>query len=104
MKRGASGTMHAMAPEPSTAPLQVVQRPLPSIAQVPNFYVISSETAARGFEELLRSGFAHFEVRTVKDAMAPAGKRNVKFWHLLAPYDRGLKEAVESPARLRRVK
>lgn len=74
------------------------------IAQAPTFYGISSETAARGFEELLRSGFARFEVRTVKDPMAPLGKRNVKFWRLLKPYDRELETAPETPVRLRRVK
>jgi hypothetical protein len=74
------------------------------VAQAPRFYGISPETAARGFDELVRAGLALYEVRTVKDPMAPLGKRSVKFWRLQPPYERALATAPEAPARLRRVK
>ena len=73
------------------------------VVQAPSFYGISPETAARGFDELVRAGLARFEQRVIKDPMAPLGKRSVKFWHLLPPYQREI-AVDETPARVRRVK
>lgn len=73
------------------------------VLQAPKFYGISPETAARGFDELVRAGLARFEQSVTKDPMAPLGKRTVKFWRLMAPFQREL-AVDESPARVRRVK
>jgi hypothetical protein len=73
------------------------------VAQAPRFYGISPETAARGFDELVRAGLALYEMRVIKDPMAPLGKRSVKFWRLLRPYQREI-AVDETPARVRRVK
>jgi len=73
------------------------------VAQAQKFYGISPDTAARGFGELVRAGLALYEVRTVKDPMAPVGKRSVKFWRLQPPYQRAM-AVPEAAARLRRLK
>jgi hypothetical protein len=73
------------------------------VAQAPTFYGISPETASRGFDELVRAGLARFERRVVKDPMASLGKRAVKFWRLVQPYQREL-AVDENPTRVRRVK
>jgi hypothetical protein len=73
------------------------------VAQAPKFYGLSPETAARGFDELVRVGLALYVVRVIKDPMAPLGKRSVKFWRLQPPYQREIAMA-ETPARVRRVK
>lgn len=73
------------------------------VIQVPKFYGISPETAVRGYDELVRAGLASYEQRVIKDPMAPIGKRAVKFWRLLPPYQREL-AVDETPARVRRVK
>ena len=74
------------------------------VAQVPKFYGVSSETAADGFDELVRRGLALYEVRSVKDPMAPLGKRSVKFWRLQPPYERSETEAPAAAVRIRRLK
>lgn len=74
------------------------------VTRVPSYYGISAETADRGFEELVRAGLALFDQRSVKDPMHPAGKRTVKFWHLVGPYRRERGEVGEGETRLRRVK
>lgn len=73
------------------------------VAQAPSFYGVSPETAARGFDELVRVGLALYTMRVIKDPMAPLGKRSVKFWRLLPPFQREI-AVDESPARIRRVK
>jgi len=73
-------------------------------ARVPSFYGISSETAIRGFDELVKAGLARFDLRSVKDAMAPLGHRTVKFWRLLPPYEREEPVVAHGVTRLRRVK
>jgi len=73
------------------------------VIQVPKFYGLSPETAVRGFDELVRAGLARYEQRVIKDPMAPLGRRAVKFWRLLPPYQREL-TVDETPARVRRVK
>lgn len=73
------------------------------VALAPKFYGISAETAARGFDELVRAGLARFEQRVVKDPMAPLGRRTVKFWRLLPPFQREL-AVDEVSVHVRRVK
>jgi hypothetical protein len=47
---------------------------------------------------------ALFDQGSVKDPMHPAGKRMVKAWHLLGPYQRERADLAVGQARLRRVK
>jgi hypothetical protein len=65
------------------------------VAQAPQFYGVSPETATRGFDELVRANLARYQHRVIKDPMAPLGKRTVKFWRLLSPYERELEPALE---------
>lgn len=76
------------------------------IARVPGWYGISSETAQHGLEALVREGLALYDVRMIKDAEHPEGKRQAKYWRLQGPYHRELKQPapVRTPAALRRVK
>ena len=93
---------------PAKAMLLIALGELPEfelqVARVPKFYGISAETADRGFTELVKVGLAQFDQRMVKDPMAPLGRRTVKFWRLLPPYERQLSAVAEGAARLRRVK
>lgn len=76
------------------------------IARVPDWYGISSETAQRGLHALVREGLALYDVRVIKDAEHPEGKRQAKYWRLQGPYRRQRKQLppVQASATLRRVK
>lgn len=54
----------------------------------------------------MRQGLALYDVRVIKDAEHPDGKRQAKYWRLQGPYQRELKQPVpvRVPAALRRVK
>ena len=77
------------------------------VAKVSTYYGISAETADRGYEELVRAGLIGYDQRWLTDAMHPEGKRVVKLWQLLEPYQRERSEPRGLRAgqtRLRRVK
>jgi hypothetical protein len=74
------------------------------VARVPRYYGISTETAERGFHELVRANLAVFDQRSIKDPDHPEGKRLVKYWRLLGPYQRLRRPAGIEPGQLRRVK
>lgn len=77
------------------------------VARVHDYYGISSETADRGYEELVRAGLIGFDLDWVTDPMHPDGRRVAKRWHLLKPYRRERSEPAgihAKPPQLRRVK
>jgi hypothetical protein len=74
------------------------------VARVPAWYGISSETADRGYEELVRAGIAEFDQRTETAVWENPGRRIVKRWRLCGPYVREEPPAKPVVAPLRRVK
>jgi hypothetical protein len=71
------------------------------ITRVPNYYGISTETADRGYEELVRAGIALFDRRVVKDPDENAGTRSRTLWRLIGPFERIPPATREDRKRLR---